>query len=468
MNFVKIKKKQSMTLVALLVTMSVTCILLGMFIPLFVQGMVNIASGKSFDGSVNLNRRNGYFLCYYDNDGRLTQTRADVAPNGKDVEVITALAAGNKCLFDIPSWPDSFKVTLIGGGGAGAIGDFSLVDETVEGIEEKVITPTVSGDSVTYNFDTDSTNSAMVESFLNENAICLAKGKAVRVENGVGCADPSNACSLTIDTKNKTVSYNIAGKLSSAGISGANILTDGDLGVINVLGCTDKPKMYKRLATGGSAFFSLGNKVTLRTKRVGLSLDVPKGGELGQKVERMVPYFTSNGNQLSIPAANLGAGGVSGVKSGMGGNTTLNLPGGAVVIANGGNAGAVEENLYYDEGGNVISAKEFAGENGNIDRFIPAPLKITDLRRGNGANDTSVNGGSATYSGAGGGAGAISLSALNMSVVADPCLEKRTQMSVSGRAYEIDCSPIKKTDVFSIMTRSNSGKGAPGAILIAW
>ena len=85
-NIIRNSSKKAMTLVALLVTMGVTMILLGMFVPILTQGLVNIANGKSFDGSINLSRRNGYFMCYYNSDGVLTQSRADVAPNGRDVE----------------------------------------------------------------------------------------------------------------------------------------------------------------------------------------------------------------------------------------------------------------------------------------------------------------------------------------------------------------------------------------------
>ncbi len=457
-----------MTLVALLVTMSVTCILLGMFIPLFVQGMVNIASGKSFDGSVNLSSRNGYFLCYFNNDGRLTQTRADVMPNGKDVEVVTALAAANNCRFDIPTWPESFKVTLIGGGGAGAIGDFSIIDEQVEDVTAKVIKPTVSGNNVVYNFDTDDVNGSMVSDFLNDSYICLAKGKAVRLENGESCADSKNTCRLTVDTSSKTISYQVAGRTSTARLSGTNILTDGDLNSENITACTDTPQFYRKLSSTSGVMIDWRNQITLSTRQSALILKSPKGGSTGEKVERVVPYFTDNGaGQLVISGDNLGKGGRRAVNSGRGGNTRLSLPGGTEIVANGGISGEVEENVYYDEGANAISAKEVAGDNGGIDRFIPAPLKITELRRGNGAIDVSVSGGRATYPGAGGGSGAVSLDAYNLGVVPEPCLTQRTQMSISGRAYELSCSPNEKAAV-DIMERSGSGDGASGAILVAW
>lgn len=470
-GFIKNNKKTAMTLAALLVTMAVTCILLGMFVPILVQGMVNIASGKSFDGSVNLSRRNGYFLCYYDKDNNFTQTRVDVAPNGKDVKLTTTLA-GDACKFDVPTWPDSFRVTLIGGGGAGSIGNFDMFDELIEGTS-LTIKPVISGDVVTYDFNTNNANSSLAGTFLGKLNICLASGRSVRLDNPHICAREGTACSLSINTKEKSVSYTVAGEENTATLSGGLVYTSGDLTAIGSGSCPTTPKLFM---SSPSLSFDIGKTISLSAHRSGLKVIASKGGNVGNKVENVVPFFNQNEQgQLVIPKANIGLGGRRTVSGGRGGATRLTLPGGTELVATGGTIGGVEEFKYYNEGANAISSKSYSGEDGEIDRFIPQPLQIITLGKGIGAIDELEDAGDATYSGAGGGSGAIKVNDYNTGVFNEnPCLTQRVRMSVGGRAYELECTPKTRNNfvttgkINDFMERTNSGNGAPGAILIAW
>ena len=472
-EFIKSKRKRAMTLAALLVTMAVTCILLGMFVPILVQGMVNIASGKSFDGSVNLSRRNGYFLCYYDQDGNFSQTRVDVSPNGKDVVRTTSLVA-EACRFDIPTWPDSFRVTMIGGGGAGSIGDFSMFDEPIAG-RTLTLTPVVSGDVVTYDFNTDDSNFSLAQTFLEKMSVCLESGKSVRLDNPGSCAEVGTACSLSINTDEKNVVYNVGGVESTATLSGGTIYTSGDLTVVNSGICGANPRLVIELPSLNQNI-DIGKTIGLSLHRSALTVRVPKGGSIGTKIENIVPFFNQNEQgQLIIPRASIGLGGQLGINDGTGGSTRLSLPGGSELVAAGGNVGGVEVFTHYDEGSNAISEKIYAGEDGVIDRFIPQPLQIITLGKGNGAIDETEDGGTATYSGAGGGAGAIKLNDYNFDVFdTNPCLTQRVRVSVAGRSYELECTPKTRDNFVSagvindFMERTNSGNGAPGAILIAW
>lgn len=484
-NFIKKEKKQAMTLVALLVTMGVTIILIGMFLPLFVQGMVNIANGKSFDGSVNLSRRNGYFICYYNDAGRLMQTRADVKPNGRDISVVTEEAVnGRNCKFDVPTWPESFRLTLIGGGGAGAIGDFDMFDETYqpqpeEGCAESVeLVPTAERNNRIYSFVNDAKTSCLLSKFFEKTDICLANKKAVSVRYEEGSGEN---CSLKIDTVNKSVSYNVGTVENSANLSGGTVYTNG-VGLSSVGGftgnCSAVPNMNTRLPDGARYSYMLDKTIKLSKARSGIKVKIPQGGETGQKVEQVVPYFNQNSNgQLIISSASLGAGGRRSVNGGKGGTTQLSLPGGVVARAEGGNAGSVDVETYYgDRTDSIALNKTFEGGNGNIDRFIPQPLQIINLRRGNGSKSVDKAGSDATYPGAGGGAGSVWVNNYSSATFGGTtaCLAPRVRMNVSGSVRELECSPKSRTDFVnagilgSFMKRSGSGEGAPGAILIAW
>ena len=495
----KNNKRKAMTLAALVIAMGVTIILLGMFVPILTQGLVNIASGKSFDGSVDLSKRNGYFMCYYNSAGELTQTRVDVAQNGRDNEVVTLPASAEGCRFDIPTWPDSFSVTLIGGGGAGATPDFELFDAEYEQSEDDMClssfsleADTADAGKVSYYYDNSGEVDCLVSRFLDSMMVCLNNriGGELTYQQSVktdGSADKDYL--LTIDRSLRAMTYTVGDEsdtIDNIGVRNCR-MSDGRYCVSGnqhtffrnlPISCSE-PKIYLERT---HSLVNLKN-ITLTRMRSGIQVNVAQGGKLGQKLERVVPFFEETQRDtgiMVIPRASIGAGGIIGVDNGKGGNTTLSIPGGTTLTATGGERGGFEAREFFaSNDDNFISAQTFVGGNGLVDRFVPQVLKITDFRRGIGASDIDTPAVGATYPGAGGGGGAISLAIYNNASVrsGNACVQKRVKLNVSGDAndYELDCSPnLNLADFNNInMFRprragSYGANGAPGAILIAW
>ena len=489
---VKNDKKKAMTLAALLVTMAMTCILMGMFLPILVQGMVNIATGKNFDGSVNLSRRNGFFMCYFDNNGRLMQSRADVNPNGKDIDVVTVPAPGEGCRFEIPSWSESFRVVLVGGGGAGATPNFEVFDEECDAPEgsgcasSTTLVPNVLNNVISYSYDNSEEKFCLVDRLLKNSNICLNNNIGVELDYSAQDGDNPSAYELSVNTGNKSATYKVNDNIASIQSSSGYSMNCSNSKTANGYCTGVAPTQERRVASAcaSPSFFltrlnrhvPIGSVFDLYYRCSGLRVNVAEGGKVGEKVERIVPFLEGVNGVMTIASNNLGRGGRHNVNNGKGGDTTLTVPGGTVLRASGGEGGSfVGEDFYDDNNLGVIPGVERAGQNGEIDRFIPAQLKIMDLLRGRGALSVDELAGNASYPGAGGGGGAIRLGVYSNAVVrsGNACVIPRVVVGVvdQGDEYELECSPNLGNAFVNINTFrrvSTGGNGANGAILIAW
>ena len=497
-NSIKNNKRKAMTLAALVVTMGVTIILLGMFVPILTQGLVNIASGKSFDGSVDLSKRNGYFMCYYNSAGQLTQSRADVAANGRDVNVVTEAAPADGCQFEIPTWPDSFRVTLVGGGGVGATPNFEVFDSVYEPTDDDTCLNSfdITADNsvegqISYFFDNSVETDCLMSSFISSTMICLDNRRGAELTyqqtaDADGAADTNYELSVNNDTKTMVYTVGIENDTIDKGIRNCR-LADGSYCtsgmqhtfVRNLPVACAKPRLF---LTRVRSLVDLGN-ITLSRMKSGIRVNVAQGGQAGQKVERVVPFFEETQRDtgvMVIPRESIGVGGVNGVNDGKGGSTTLTISEHTVLTAVGGEKGGFEqEELFAINDNNFISGQSFAGGNGLIDNFVPQVLRITDFRRGLGASDISTPAVTATYPGSGGGGGAIQLATYNNAMVrsGNACVQSRVRLNVSGDAndYELDCSPNLNladfNNINNFMPRGagfSGANGAAGAIVIAW
>lgn len=482
-----------MTLAALLITMAMTCILMGMFLPILVQGLVNIASGKTFDGSVSLSRRNGFFMCYYDNNGRLMQSRADVNPTGKGIDVVTVPASGDGCHFDIPSWPESFRVMLVGAGGAGATPSFEVFDEECDAPENTQcssslpLIPEVEGNIVSYSYDNSKENFCLVDTLFKNSQICLSNRVGIELDYSPQEGDIPQSHSLKVNINDKSAEYKIENNVASItsvpsySMACSNSTTANGYCSVNSLtqertisSLCEAPSFF---LTGLNRHLPIGSILDLSYRCSGLRLNVAEGGKLGEKIERVVPFLEGVNGVLTIPPGNIGRGGRDNINDGKGGDTTLLIPGGSELRAAGGiRGGLVSEEIYDENNMGMIAGVERAGQNGEMDRFIPAQLKIMDLLRGRGAQSADDNAGNASYPGAGGGGGAIRIGAYNESVVrsGDACVAPRVVVNVEGdvESYELECRPNLNlndfVDIDSFREVSTGGNGADGAILIAW
>lgn len=113
------KNKPAMSLLTILASMIVVMIALVVATPVITKRLHKISSGRNIEGTVNLNSSKGYFMCYMTSTGQLMQIEANILANGSTT-IKGPTSAQNGCNFDIPSRAESFKITLIGGGGGGA------------------------------------------------------------------------------------------------------------------------------------------------------------------------------------------------------------------------------------------------------------------------------------------------------------------------------------------------------------
>lgn len=451
-------KKSAMTLVALVVTLGVVSILLGMFIPVLTQGLVNITTGKAVDGKVNLSRQGGYFMCYYNEAGVLTQTRVDIQPNGHaTLQSSPAAAAG--CSFDIPNNAEEFRFTLIGGGGGGATPTFNIVDTDLHS-DEHLIFEMVGG-GYEFTSPTDPAEQWKLDAW---RSFWLTTGNHTCV---LGCRIFNN---FAIETDiGERAFYKI-------------VLTPGRFMFVKILNgvnnttevgayCSPAAGIEEKNASCTSGWFSIagvrinpGETFELTQKQNIFRVGVANGGSAGTKLTQTVSFLqptTVGTNTFIIPPESIGRGGDVGND---GGDTTLFLKtdtGDDVpdIVARGGRAGTISERDVSLERG-AISETLYAGRNGELDNFVPVNFQLIRLAQGEGANRTGITPVKATYPGSGGGGGAISHGAYNS------CLEARTGFIVDGLYNDVAACPIDRASVTHEI--GAGGTGADGAILIAW
>ena len=471
MKKIMFKKRKAMTLAALLVIMLVTSSLVAMFVPVLVQGLVEITTGKAEDGKVNLSRNSGYFLCYYNNAGVLTQVRADIAPNGRATISTTAAAGG--CNFVIPQDAAEYKFTLIGGGGGGAKPTFSNREEIAkndEGIEKQY---TLSPSGAKYSFSIDKDTEEWKSKLLNQvwtgtNSYACVKGCKITINSflrDLGADDPSVPYSIyfkdnvftyqTVDGSWNPTSVTLGENCSVVGTAAVGLVSTALSGT-----CTaaDFKVNGVNLTNTQSIVLSVRQKI--------FEVGQAGGGESGQLVEQTVSFLdenVANTNTFRITPDWIGKGGAQGAN---GTATTLRLPGStAVITAQGGKAGSLKNiNIaQLDPSSNNIPANVYAGDNGSYENFVPVTFNITDLAQGIGSSDVATTPVAATYPGAGGGGGAIGLTAIDKTTY---CLNGRSGFTIGGSFRNLDCTPAALPAGTSQI--GNGGKGANGAILIAW
>lgn len=140
------KNKPAMSLLTILASMIVVMIALVVATPVITKRLHKISSGRNIEGTVNLNSSKGYFMCYMTSTGQLMQIEANILANGSTT-IKGPTSAQNGCNFDIPSRAESFKITLIGGGGGGAgtsaeIFTYEIAQDSIDfGINGTTLTP---------------------------------------------------------------------------------------------------------------------------------------------------------------------------------------------------------------------------------------------------------------------------------------------------------------------------------------
>lgn len=449
----KMKRKSAMTLLSLLVVLLVSSALIVMFIPVLTQGLINITTGKSGRGGVNLSRSSGYFLCYYNESGVLTQTRADIPANGQ-ATITTSSAISNECRFVIPTNADEFRFTLIGGGGGGASASVGL-DETVVENTQFTFKP---NDIQNINFADTNYKKSILNKFFINSSICVASCNFSPVDFQLGSG---GTLTLGYDNTNFNFTRNTTSQLSYVGGTCASAT------------CTDCTRYIRRSTQncGGSSYLNINGHTVPRNDEVVLSARQPvltvnssNGGRSGAVVNQTVSFLepVQGQNYFAIRAADLGTGG-AGVAANRacaaanrGGNTVLRLGGGAApIIAAGGECGGTTPQ------DRLLNAMEVVrGQNGEAEsRFIPAAMNIINLSRGRGSADVSQAPVAATYPGAGGGGGAINVNAGGIE-------ENRMVATHGGTDVDID---FPRPTVGDLRVQSSAGgAGARGAILIAW
>ena len=448
------KRKSAMTLLSLLVVLLVSSALIVMFIPVLTQGLINITTGKSGRGGVNLSRSSGYFLCYYNEAGVLTQTRADIPANGQATITTTPAPGGNECRFVIPTNADEFRFTLIGGGGGGASASVGL-DETVVENTQFTFKP---NDIQNINFADTNDKKSILNNFFINSSICVANCNFSPVDFQLGAG---GTLTLAYDNTNFNFTRNNTSQLSYVGGNCASAA------------CTDCLRYITRANQNcrGSSYLSinghtvpLNDEVVLSARQPVLTVNSSNGGRSGAVVNQTVSFLepVQGQNYFAIRAADLGTGG-AGVAANRacadanrGGNTVLRLGGGAApIIATGGECGGTTPQ------DRLLNAREVVrGQNGEAEsRFIPAAMNIINLSRGRGSADVSQAPVAATYPGAGGGGGAINVNAGGIE-------ENRMVATHGGIDVGID---FPRPTVGALNVQSSSGgAGARGAILIAW
>ena len=108
----KNKTKKAMSLLSILALMMVVMTAIIVATPIITKRLTQIR--------VRNNYTKGYFMCYKYYDGnttKLMQIRADLYDTGT---VFSGPTEVTNCQFEVPEGAESFKITLIGGGGGGA------------------------------------------------------------------------------------------------------------------------------------------------------------------------------------------------------------------------------------------------------------------------------------------------------------------------------------------------------------
>jgi len=355
-KFKKLNKKGAMSLVALLFSLALLSILVGMFIPVLTKGYIQITTGKGGFGKINLTKSNGFFMCYYEANGVLTQARADISHTG-EVKLVKEPAPEGGCRFVIPTRQESFKITLIGGGGGGAASGISSIDENLgtvnlyNGTSGKITIPAFT--DWLPHISAAKINSALAALFSNNTGssnayICLTgnNGANLGAANGAGGAKcmvrfttmPQVGDSFTISqaaSASPTV-YAPGFKLS---FKDSTATAFGGANAVAINGVNSSPEQYITSCCGGSitgcpeAFKVLCDKISNdasgvgECKAAGSNFSVVKGGSC-----------TAGGNGINF--VNVGGSYYLGLNSAI--NLNLRRRGFITYNAGSGESGAVE------------------------------------------------------------------------------------------------------------------------------
>ena len=402
----KLNKKKAMSLVALLFSLALLSIIVGMFIPVLTKGYIQITTGKGGLGKINLTTSSGYFMCYYEANGVLTQARADISHTG-EIKLVKEAAPSGVCKFVIPNRADSFKITLIGGGGGGAASQIKTLDQTLAtaslgGSSTKFSIPSFS-DWTSY-ISESRINSALAALFSNNTNssntyLCIKgnKGSNLGAANGANGANcmvrfnlmPKINSSFTFGTEASTNSTVYANSYYVL-YEGSKAMARGGANAVAINGTNSSPEQYITSCCVGSAlgcpsaFNVLCNKINNDSTGVGecqysgSNLSVAKGG-----------YCTSGTQSINF------ANGTKVYSTALSGTVKLYLKRREIVkyTAGKGEAGAVE-----------TRSVSFISPNSGTDTFnIPSQWLGTGGIGGKQAGNTS-------YSGTAGGATKMELS----------------------------------------------------------
>ena len=120
---IKHKKKAVALVLVVMVITSLSLLVMGS-VKVMTRNHVKYTTGYAKGGEINTNQSKGKFICYLDSNGRMQQILVKYKPNGE--LSTTKNNSDTKCTFTIPKQANSFKITLIGGGGGGAISNANL------------------------------------------------------------------------------------------------------------------------------------------------------------------------------------------------------------------------------------------------------------------------------------------------------------------------------------------------------
>ncbi|MBQ4646478.1 MAG: hypothetical protein IJB79_03935 [Candidatus Gastranaerophilales bacterium] len=116
------RKKKAMALVLIVMVITTLSFVMMASVQVLTKSHTKYTTGMSKDGKINANQSKGRFLCYIDPNGVLKQVTVKYKTNG-DIDENPALnqTKDGSCVFTIPKQANSFKITLIGGGGGGSL-----------------------------------------------------------------------------------------------------------------------------------------------------------------------------------------------------------------------------------------------------------------------------------------------------------------------------------------------------------